>query len=241
MLKRWGHEAKQDPDGEHEQHFVRNVFKRLPTDLRRTRAPSALDRSVLLPTKEGESAKVDGGPSVILPPAAESEAISTATALLPISASNSTSTTATSSTLNSPQTSPLLFTATPKAVKGDAMTPAPLTYRATCGFPTLFDSFPRSLVVCGDAERLVREVRSLIAAMNKDGVDLDVVWARDACHDILMLNEFWWDRAVIEEVWEGIATWAEGFKERESDAEDIPEANAGDDTKLKIDVELIDV
>lgn len=79
-------------------------------------------------------------------------------------------------------------------------------------FSKLFEDFPRSLVVCGDAERLVREVRSLVAAMEKDGVDLDVCWAPDACHDVLIMNENWWDRRVLELVWSQIATWSQGFR-----------------------------
>lgn len=235
MLKRWGHEAKQDPEGEHEQHFVREVFKRLPTDLRMTRRPSALDRSVVLPTAEGQGAKIDEGPSVVLPPVAEAHVMGAADTsntapptLPPISASGSMSTTA---TLQVPSSSSPPY---PQGTLETTKTTA--NYRATCGFPTLFDSFPRSLVVCGDAERLVREVRSLIKAMEKDGVDLDVVWSRDACHDILMMNELWWDRKVIEETWEGIAAWAEGFKNSSaSPSPRIPDKTA------RADVALIEV
>ncbi|KAF9534497.1 Alpha/Beta hydrolase protein [Crepidotus variabilis] len=219
VLKRWGHEAKQDPEGQHEQHFVRNVFKRLPTALRITRAPSALERSVILPQSEGEGAKVDAGPTVVLPHNAEKQlnpAVQTNEALLspppihPMSVTSSTS--SADDTLVS--TSPI---APVKSIQSNGKPVSDATashnYRATCGFPTLFAEFPRSLVVCGDAERLVREVRSLISAMEKDGVDLNVVWASDACHDVLILDPFWWDKKVIEDVWNGVDKWAAGFKD----------------------------
>jgi len=143
VLKRWGHDLKQDPEGEHEAQFVRHIFKRLPTLLRTTRDPQNL------------------------------------------------------------------------AVAGPNTTEFPLKsdnpYHKSCRFPKLFGDFPRTIIVCGDAERLVREVRSLATAMDADGVDLRVHWARDACHDPLMLNEFWWDKSVLNEIWEAIASWANGF------------------------------
>ncbi|KAG2001558.1 endoplasmic reticulum protein [Coprinopsis cinerea AmutBmut pab1-1] len=86
-------------------------------------------------------------------------------------------------------------------------------YRKTCQFPGLFASFPKTIIVCGDAERLVREVRSLASAMKKDGVDLTMYWAPDACHDPLMLNEFWWDKKVLDGIWEQIDLWSKEFRE----------------------------
>ncbi|TFK31720.1 Alpha/Beta hydrolase protein [Crucibulum laeve] len=85
-------------------------------------------------------------------------------------------------------------------------------YHRTCKFPKLFGEFPRTLVVCGDAERLVREVRSLITAMQEDGVDVTAEWAQDACHDVLMMSEFWWDKKVLRKTWMAIKEWAEGFE-----------------------------
>lgn len=85
-------------------------------------------------------------------------------------------------------------------------------YKKTCRFPGLFASFPRSIIICGDAERLVREVRSLNAAMGKDGVDTTMYWAPDACHDALMLNENWWDKKVLEGIWQAIGEWADGYR-----------------------------
>ncbi|KAF5313358.1 hypothetical protein D9611_008470 [Ephemerocybe angulata] len=92
-------------------------------------------------------------------------------------------------------------------------------YRKSCQFPSLFAAFPKTIVVCGDGERLVREVRALVAAMSKDGVDITTYWAPDACHDPLMINENWWDKKVLNSIWEEIAKWtASGFN--------------GDDTKI---------
>ncbi|KAF8893046.1 Alpha/Beta hydrolase protein [Infundibulicybe gibba] len=56
-------------------------------------------------------------------------------------------------------------------------------------FATLFGAFPRTLIVVGDAERLVREVRSLEWAMRRDGVDVTVEWVEDAVHDLLIFGE----------------------------------------------------
>ena len=86
---------------------------------------------------------------------------------------------------------------------------------AVDGPRTLFGGFPRTLLLTGDAERLVREVRSLARAMGEDGVDLTVHWARDACHDPLILSAWWWDRSVLEECWCAVARWAEGFGREE--------------------------
>ncbi|CAA7266195.1 unnamed protein product [Cyclocybe aegerita] len=203
VLKRWGHEAKQDPEGEFEEHFVRDVFKRLPTDLKRTRAPSVLDTAVVLPKE---------GPTVVLPPAMSTNEL---TNMLPQAMSASTSQDS-SKTVASPGTHPN-------------------PYKASSRFATLFAEFPRSLVVCGDAERLVREVRSLIYAMDKDGVELEVCWARDACHDVLIQSEWWWDRQVLEEVWGRIGKWAESFSEHGP-----PRATSGTDEQ-ETEGRLVDV
>ncbi|TFK29482.1 alpha/beta-hydrolase [Coprinopsis marcescibilis] len=86
-------------------------------------------------------------------------------------------------------------------------------YRKTCQFPGLFSSFPKTIIVCGDAERLVREVRSLLGAMQKDGVDVTIHWAPDACHDALMLSEFWWDKKVLNGIWKEIDKWSQAFRQ----------------------------
>lgn len=87
-------------------------------------------------------------------------------------------------------------------------------YRKSCQYPSLFAEFPRTIVVCGDGERLVREVRSLVCAMGKDGVDVTTYWALDACHDPLMINENWWDKKVLDDIWKEIENWVDsGFRE----------------------------
>ncbi|PPQ97284.1 hypothetical protein CVT26_006677 [Gymnopilus dilepis] len=159
VLKRWGHQLKQDPEGEHEENFKRHIFHRLPTDLRKTRSPETLNKVVAAATVSLEH--------------------------------------------DNP-------------------------YHKSCRFPKLFGDFPRTLVVCGDAERLVREVRSLISAMETDGVDLQTHWAPDACHDPLILSEFWWDKKVLEECWNAIGEWAKGF-------EAVPTVNKTDSTKTSQD------
>jgi len=85
-------------------------------------------------------------------------------------------------------------------------------YRNSRSFPALFSYFPRTLVVVGDAERLEREVKSLVLAMEKDGVDLRTKWVKDAVHDILITAEGWWDEKVREDVWKEIGDWVGGFK-----------------------------
>lgn len=84
-------------------------------------------------------------------------------------------------------------------------------YRKTSRFGALFEGFPKSLIVVGDAERLVREVRSLQAAMERDGVDVRTEWVKDAVHDVLMMNESWWDRKIINEVWGVVKEWSKEF------------------------------
>jgi len=74
-------------------------------------------------------------------------------------------------------------------------------------FGSLFGGFPRSLVIVGDAERLENEVRSLVAAMERDGVDVRAEWVKDAVHDILIMGPGWWDERVRDGVWKIIGQW----------------------------------
>lgn len=86
----------------------------------------------------------------------------------------------------------------------------PLLRRVTTVNPrslALFEYFPKACVVLGDAERLESEVLKLVGAMEHDGVDIKMVAAKDAVHDILMMG--WWDEAVREEVWKSIDEWVE--------------------------------
>lgn len=74
-------------------------------------------------------------------------------------------------------------------------------------FPGLFADFPRTFVLVGDAERLTNEVKALIGTMERDLVDVETFWAKDACHDILMIAPGWWDEKVRDEVWRNIEKW----------------------------------
>jgi hypothetical protein len=88
----------------------------------------------------------------------------------------------------------------------------PLLRRVTTVNPrklALFESFPKTCVVLGDAERLETEVLKLVGAMEHDGVQVKMIGAKDAVHDILMMG--WWDEVVREEVWRSIDEWLATF------------------------------
>jgi acetyl esterase/lipase len=80
-------------------------------------------------------------------------------------------------------------------------------------FKGLFEGFPQTLIVVGDAERLVREVKSLEVAMEKDGVTVQAEWVRDTVHDVLMMNQWWWDWGVVEGLWRVVGDWAARLEE----------------------------
>jgi len=195
VLKRWGHEVKQDPEGNLRKSFIRDVLKRLPTAMRIAHDVEILELpkpvSMLSPQTitPSSSRGFESTPLLVDPTVNTGPGISVPFAPL-IEEAPSRSSTDSGSSENSP---PFSF-------------PQP-----THTFPALFSEFPKTLIVCGDAERLVREVRSLISAMQKDGVDLDVCWAPDACHDILIISDWWWDRRVLETVWAQIGHWAGEF------------------------------
>jgi len=73
----------------------------------------------------------------------------------------------------------------------------------------LFEGFAKTCVVLGDAERLESEVLKLVGAMEHDGVEMKMIGAKDAVHDILMMG--WWDEMVREAVWKGIDEWLATF------------------------------
>lgn len=88
----------------------------------------------------------------------------------------------------------------------------PLLRRVTTVNPrklALFEGFPKACVVLGDAERLESEVLKLIGAMEHDGVQVKMVGAKDAVHDILIMG--WWDEVVREGVWKSIDEWLATF------------------------------
>jgi len=80
-------------------------------------------------------------------------------------------------------------------------------------FPSLFSSFPRTFISIGTAERLTSECASLVRAMEKDGVEVRCEWVEDACHDVLIVPEWWWNKpvGVLEGVWRGVGQWVEGI------------------------------
>jgi hypothetical protein len=88
----------------------------------------------------------------------------------------------------------------------------PLLRRVTTVNPrklALFEGFPKACVVLGDAERLESEVLKLVGAMEHDGVQVKMIGAKDAVHDILIMG--WWDEVVREEVWRSIDEWLTTF------------------------------
>jgi len=88
----------------------------------------------------------------------------------------------------------------------------PLLRRVTTVNPrklALFEGFPKTCVVLGDAERLESEVLKLVGAMEHDGVQVKMIGAKDAVHDILIMG--WWDEVVREGVWRSIDRWLETF------------------------------
>lgn len=88
----------------------------------------------------------------------------------------------------------------------------PLLRRVTSVNPrslALFEGFPKTCVVLGDAERLESEVLKLVGAMEHDGVQVKMIGAKDAVHDILIMG--WWDEVVREQVYRSIDEWLETF------------------------------
>ncbi|KAG6852621.1 hypothetical protein C0991_010392 [Blastosporella zonata] len=98
--------------------------------------------------------------------------------------------------------------ATPQELASDPTSPS----RPLAKFKKLFENFPRTLLVVGDAERLVTEVKCLQQAMEKDGVDIRTEWVEDAVHDVLIIADGWWDARVIKKTWQVIEEWIAGFQ-----------------------------
>ena len=223
VLQRWGHEAKQDPESEGQRAFLATMLMRGVEEpqngrwralLRRwtskgsdqtgnsTDTETHIEICVVPSDCGGEVAKTKEGLCVMLPPTAETDLNPSITSTGNVISSNSSTAPFLASTSTEcSQTNSLSFSASSTPSSPGASTP----------FPTLFSQFPRSHITVGTAERLTREVSSLFCAMEKDGVDVSVHWARDACHDILILPSWWWDQEVVEEVWESVTRWAEGF------------------------------
>ncbi|KAG6902726.1 hypothetical protein C0995_012390 [Termitomyces sp. Mi166 len=92
------------------------------------------------------------------------------------------------------------------------LNPEDSPYRPSHKFGKLFENFPRTLLVVGDAERLVKEVKCLEEAMLRDNVDLRAHWVEDAVHDILIIADGWWDKKAVKKAWEVIGEWTTDFK-----------------------------
>ncbi|KZV76465.1 alpha/beta-hydrolase [Peniophora sp. CONT] len=88
---------------------------------------------------------------------------------------------------------------------GPARTMSSNPYIADPSGQGLFTNFPRALITVGDAERLEREVLALERGMERDGVRVRMVWAKDGCHDLLILAS--WDEKVREGIWVAIHEW----------------------------------
>jgi acetyl esterase/lipase len=166
VLKRWGHDVKQDVEGRHEE-----AFRRERADLERVREMEA--KAV------AKIASLDMG----VPE-------------LGYSLNDSGSSDTSSGSKNG-------------SVKADEAREGAKHSK----FNKLFGGFPQTLIVVGDAERLVEEVKSLQVAMEKDGVKVQAEWVRDTVHDVLMMNQWWWDWGVIEGLWKVVGDWAVRLRE----------------------------
>ncbi|KAG6877488.1 hypothetical protein C0992_009856 [Termitomyces sp. T32_za158] len=101
---------------------------------------------------------------------------------------------------------------TPEDASASTLNGEDLPYHPSHKFGKLFENFPRTLLMVGDAERLVKEVKCLEEAMLRDDVDLRAHWMEDAVHDVLIIANGWWDKKVVTEAWKVIGKWTIGFK-----------------------------
>ena len=220
VLQRWGHDAKQNPEAEGQKVFLSGFLTKadeeswhdrwcrfLPSKGRNqsgqsNSTESQIETSVEPP--EGEVAKTKDGLYVVFPPTVERSLNPTIESTYP--SGNLIPSDLTPGTLIAPTSNEPSRTGSPSP----STTCTPTFYGA---YPTLFSHFPHTYITVGTAERLTREVSSLACAMEKDGVDVSMHWARDACHDILIVPSGWWNDQVVEEVWESVSQWAQGFRE----------------------------
>ncbi|KAL0581365.1 hypothetical protein V5O48_000629 [Marasmius crinis-equi] len=85
-------------------------------------------------------------------------------------------------------------------------------------FKSLFEGFPKTLILLGDAERLTIEVVNLARAMSRDLDEEDgkkmvtLRWVKDAVHDPFIIPPGWWDEKVKSEVWEDVKGWMKEVK-----------------------------
>jgi len=170
VLKRWGHDVKQDMEGKHEEAFRR---KNVVLEAARVMAAKVAAKEASLDMDAGKN-----------------------------------------STTNSVYSPSRDGSKDARNGNGSDHVEAPGVKVAAdrSQFKALFEGFPRTLIVVGDAERLVTEIKYLQDAMKKDGVDAQAEWVRDAVHDILLISQWWWDWGVVDEVWRVIGDWAARVK-----------------------------
>lgn len=216
VLQRWGHETKQDPEGEGERVYMGKSLEGSRAKLQRSDSGlwgckkgwfgrSGNDTSdpfgeigeiqVDLPQREGESETCVVFPLAVLTLDPDVGSIE----------SNSISRT--------PTTAVVSASASAWPSRAGSLTPYTSTCNPSTPFLTLFSHFPRTHIAIGTAERLTREVASLICAMEKDGVEVNAQWVKDACHDVLMVPPSWWDKSVVEGAWNRVGEWARTFRD----------------------------
>ncbi|KAK7023654.1 hypothetical protein VNI00_016619 [Paramarasmius palmivorus] len=87
----------------------------------------------------------------------------------------------------------------------------------------LFEGFPRTLILCGTAERLTVEVGNLVRGMGRDidgssgalggktsgdgETKVKIHWIPDAVHDVFIIPPGWWDEDVKRKAWEDVRSW----------------------------------
>ncbi|KAL0063238.1 hypothetical protein AAF712_009840 [Marasmius tenuissimus] len=84
-------------------------------------------------------------------------------------------------------------------------------------YRTLFEGFPKTLILLGDAERLTIEVENLAKAMSRDLDEEDrkmvtLRLVKDAVHDPFIIPPGWWDEKEKSEVWEDVKGWMKEVK-----------------------------
>ncbi|KAF9258584.1 alpha/beta-hydrolase [Marasmius fiardii PR-910] len=87
-------------------------------------------------------------------------------------------------------------------------------------FEKLFEGFPKTLILIGDAERLTVEVNNLGRAMARDldgddsgGKRVKVRWIKDAVHDVYIIPPGWWDEKEKDAVWEDVKAWMKAIRD----------------------------
>ncbi|KAG7090791.1 hypothetical protein E1B28_009875 [Marasmius oreades] len=87
-------------------------------------------------------------------------------------------------------------------------------------YKKLFEGFPKTLIMIGDAERLTIEVKNLGRAMARDldgddcgGNRVRMRWIKDAVHDVYIIPPGWWDEKEKNIAWEDVKTWMKEIRD----------------------------